>query len=565
MASFANPLCFSFIAMAFCLSSCSKDSDLLAEYIILSEDSYDIIAIDDFFRITPNSPVVLDVLANDNYEDNSTVEIIETSDPDGGTLLVNPDNTITYTPEPHEGEGEQGTKDTFTYTSEVTDKNNNAVQDQGTVTITHEYQRNNPISAELKAFPTALGFGRFATGGRGGRIIKVTNTNDSGKGSLRAALMASGKRIIVFSVGGRIKLESSINVTNGDFSLFGNSAPRDSGGITITGKSIVFRANNFIVRHVRFRLGDNGYKDSNGSIVCRGCAGGDDDTVRIGGAINWIFDHCEFLWGIDETFSINGTGRPVADGTVQNCLIAEGLSRSHHSEGAHGFGPLMMLNTERISFIRNYMARHSERHIRVREDNSFEMINNVINGFRYATVITGGSQFQIVNNHYEQAYGLDIRQSVLIKRTGSGSEREEAYISGNTKNTNRHVAMVGKFNRVDSPTIDSGYLPLTAQQAVDTVLAKAGTRYPHTDSHTKRILGDFGTPVGGLLDSQAQVGGFLTPKTGTKILDADDDGIRDSWEDLNGTNKNVDDSAKDTDGNGYTNIEEYLYQETNDN
>lgn len=393
----------------------------------------------------------------------------------------------------------------------------------------------NSLVDNISQFDGAYGWGKKATGGKGGVVYLITTDADSGAGSLREALLATGPRYIIFANGFRIHLDTTLFVTDGDFTVLGNSAPADSDGVTISGGSVIIATDNFIFRYVKFRMGDNGYKNAAGTVVCPSCAGGDDDTVRIGGSDTWMFDHCEVLWGVDETFSINGTGTPVINGTIQNSIIAEGLSDSYHSEGPHGFGPLLMLETDRVSFIRNYMGRHTDRHIRVREDNTFEMINNVVNGFSWASIYTRGSQFLTVNNHFQRAYGLAIAASglTLIKPTGSGTQTEMAYIEGNTKDTPSQTTVITSgFSTVGTPppSANSGYYYrylLTAPQAIDTVLANAGAIYPIRDFHTLRIIADYQATSGGLIDSQEEVGGYLTPAAGTPMVDEDNDGIDD--------------------------------------
>ena len=165
-------------------------------------------------------------------------------------------------------------------------------------------------NAQQLAFPGAQGWGRFATGGRGGTVYHVTNLNDSGTGSLRDAI-SQPNRIIVFDVSGVINIESRLVFKNNLY-VAGQTAPGE--GIVVYGNGVSFSgANNIIVRHVRFRMGKGG--DSG-----KDCAG-------IANGANMIFDHCSISWGLDETFTINadGKGTPPQNITNSNCIIGQGL------------------------------------------------------------------------------------------------------------------------------------------------------------------------------------------------------------------------------------------------
>ena len=174
--------------------------------------------------------------------------------------------------------------------------------------------------AEVPAFPGAEGFGAEATGGRGGRVIFVTNLNDSSPGSLRAAIEASGPRIVVFKVSGIIELNKPLEIKNGDITIAGQTSPE---GITIANRAFRVKAENVIVRHIRVRLGD--IKEV------------EEDAVELDGAYNVVLDHVTASWGIDETLSIRNSDLV----TIQWCIVSEALNDSIHGKGEHGYGSLI--------------------------------------------------------------------------------------------------------------------------------------------------------------------------------------------------------------------------------
>lgn len=181
------------------------------------------------------------------------------------------------------------------------------------------------------AFPGAEGFGKYTTGGRGGKVILVSNLNDNGAGSLREAIAAKTPHIIVFTISGTIHLQSKLSITS-DVTIAGQTAP--GAGICLADFPVDIKGNNIIVRYMRFRMGD---KNQRGGMIDGN--GGDD---AFGGTKNKniIIDHCSMSWSTDEVCSIYSGDST----TLQWNLIAEPLNYSYHYETGdtgyehHGFG-----------------------------------------------------------------------------------------------------------------------------------------------------------------------------------------------------------------------------------
>lgn len=196
------------------------------------------------------------------------------------------------------------------------------------------------------AFPGAEGFGKDAVGGRGGAVYEVTNLNDSGTGSLRAAIEASGPRTVVFRVSGYIELQSPLTIDNPYITIAGQTAPGD--GVCLKNYNLAVLADHVIIRYLRVRLGDDMLQER--------------DSVWVGSGHHIILDHCSTSWAVDETLSVTNEPNVLGDVTVQWCMITESLNYSVHEKGAHGYGSLNRGGWGNgYSFHHNLYANHKGR------------------------------------------------------------------------------------------------------------------------------------------------------------------------------------------------------------
>ena len=246
----------------------------------------------------------------------------------------------------------------------------------------------NLLLAQTPAFPGAEGFGKEASGGRGGIVIKVTNLNSTGSGSLRAALTASGPRTVIFEVGGTIDLQGNdIDIESGNITVAGQTAPGD--GILIRNGKIQIEASNVIIRYIRSRSGIGPEEDG---IAVTAYSGNTVEDV--------ILDHCSISWATDGNFDMRGIGSGrVRNITIQYSILAECTKNT-----------LLYESVERVTYYQCLLALNSERNIRTvtnsNSDFAFEMINNLVYGFRYATQITPNAKFTVLNNHYKSTYHI---------------------------------------------------------------------------------------------------------------------------------------------------------------
>ena len=240
--------------------------------------------------------------------------------------------------------------------------------------------------AQAPAFPGAEGHGRYVTGGRGGKVIHVTNLNDKGTGSFRAAVTGNSKKIIVFDVAGVIPLASDLTI-GANTTILGQTAP--SPGITLRYYTVRPEAN-CIIRFIRLRRGQE--KDINDGA----------DATWQRNKTGIIFDHCSFSWSIDEVASFYDNN----NFTMQWCTVAESLTNPGHSKGAHGYGGIW--GGKLASFHHNFVGHLMNRGPR-------------FNGARYGwTGYTSNKDYDTYKwENPVQAENVDFRNCVMYNAQGT--------------------------------------------------------------------------------------------------------------------------------------------------
>jgi hypothetical protein len=401
---------------------------------------------------------------------------------------------------------------------------------------------------ELLAFPGAEGFGRFTTGGRGGAVYQVTNLNDTGPGSFRDAV-SKGDRTVVFRVSGVIRINSPINFGGDNITVAGQTAPGK--GIAIYGSMVdTNNHQNIIIRYVNFLVGNNGRS-------------GDDDAFRVrrtapGVASNFIFDHCGFFWGKDEVFALEASSdetSSVENVTIQKCIIGESLNSK---------GMILWRQNFNISIIGNLFTHNSERNIRASTRySSFEMINNVIYDYRWATNPTYNNIFDVVGNVYlsysSNNNAVNLEASLDNKPNGA-LENTLAHISDNTLNGGG-IGISSNLNPYLRSTrqVNSGYAPLPNSAVLDYVLNDVGANLNGNNNLAQKQIDDVLNRTGSIISSESQSVALSLPG-GTPYTDQDQDGMEDAWEVANGLDPNdSNDRNGDLNGDGYTNLESFLH------
>ncbi len=463
--------------------------------------------------------------------------------------------------------------------------------------------------AKIPAFPGAMGGGEFSFGGRGGKVITVTSLADSGPGTFREACETGGARIIVFNVAGIIQLKTPVVIRAPYITIAGQTAPGD--GVCIAGESVWANTHDVVIRHMRFRRGqtDVGRRDDcfggnplgNIMIDHCSCSWGLDENISF---YRHMFD------------PKNGRPEdklPTVNVTIQNTISAQGLDTYNHAFGS-------TLGGENCSFMRNLWANNSGRNPSIGWNGIFNFANNVIYNWVHRSLDGGDytALYNIINNYYKPGPATPKNTSVdhrVIEPQSSGrSKLEKAtfgrlYVTGNVVEGNEQVTkdnwnggvQIRTLKGVDISQEDAekNFFPymrvneafpmpafpiMSAKEAYEYVLDNAGANFPKRDIVDQHIINQVRTGEvyydkkadsktyyqfkyrrlspdsykQGIITDISQVGGYPEYK-GKPYIDSDKDGMPDAWEKKYGLNPNdPSDANKDSNGDGYTNIEKYI-------
>ena len=407
----------------------------------------------------------------------------------------------------------------------------------------------------LRAFPGAEGVGTETPGGRGGRVIYVTKLEDSGPGSLREAIGTEGPRIVMFGVSGTIEVDEPLVVAHPFLTIAGQTAPGD--GIALRSKTgeeklMGIGTHDVVIRFVRFRLGPGGQKDN---------------LTLYSGARRVVVDHCSLSWATDELMDFY---RDVADVTVSWNIIGEALDSANHSKGPQ-FGKY---ETGSMSIHHNLFSSALDRCPKINPSyGTADFVNNVVHNCAGDTKINGlwiwegeTLRVNVVNNYYSLGpNSVPERQEIDADNDSEGGALA-LYLEGNI-GWNRptlqdpELAMLedGVSLLVDTPNPAPAVTTTSAETARLEVLAAAGATLPKRDALDERLIREAREGGGQVPLHPDEVGGYPELRSVPAPVDSDGDGMPDEWEQRWGFDPtDGTDGSQDHDGDGYTNVEEYL-------
>ena len=408
------------------------------------------------------------------------------------------------------------------------------------------------------AFPGAEGYGKFAAGGRGGKVYEVTTLNSSGPGNLGEAIGASGPRTVVFKVSGTI--EGNFNIRNDNITIAGQTAPPD--GICIKG-NLGISANDVIIRYIRVR--------ANPTV----------ETDAIGGRYhkNIILDHVSASWSSDEVMSLYHNENV----TIQWCMITEACAKAG---SGHRFGGIW--GNQYATYHHNLIAHNDSRNPRWASGCGFnDYRNNVLYNWGYQSSYGAEAhqrgdrrnppiEFSTINmvaNYYKAgpATASGVRDRIAEPSSRSSDDKGSWYVADNVVvgypavTANNRLGVDGsEFIQLNAPWDAMPINQQIPEDAYKTVLEYAGCSFPNRDAIDKRIIEEVRTGTAkhgnnGIITTPSDVGGWTELRSTAAPPDSDGDGMPDAWESKFGLDpKDSSGNTQDKDGDGYTNLEEYL-------
>jgi pectate lyase len=407
-------------------------------------------------------------------------------------------------------------------------------------------------AAPLPAFPGCEGFGCETPGGRGGAVLHVTNLNNSGVGSLRAAMTAAGPRIVVFDTGGTITLLSSIRVTSPFLTVAGQTAPgggiqlkldpsQDSGLLDINTTDVV-------IRGLKLRQGPHTAIDA--AI-----------PMEVTDADKVVIDHNSIYWATDENVTLYDNATNV---TVSWNIIAEGLSNSTHYEGEHSRGLFISGdNAGPTTAHHNLMVHNMRRNPEASQAGVADIRNNVVYDYGTHTSLIADKRnnagTNMVGNYYKPGPDSSLSREEIDGHHTSGFGPIALYVSGNERSNGQAARLDSTAQGwvVPNPVPAPAVTTTSATQALADVLAGAGARVQGVDAADARVLADVQNGTGSIIDNPSEVGGWPVLAAGSPPDDPDLDGMPTGWETTYGLNPQVNDSAQVM-PSGYTAIEDYV-------
>lgn len=383
--------------------------------------------------------------------------------------------------------------------------------------------------AGLPAFPGALGWAARTPGGRGGEILRVTNLNSEGPGSLRAAIEHDGPRIVVFEVGGVIDLEKkTLRVRNPFITIAGQTAP--SPGITLIRGGIDISSHDVVVQHLRIRPGSAG-----GEWM----SGWDEDGIATVGAYNVIIDHCSLTWATDENLSASGprfTGSTPAEWragtshaiTFSNNLNGESLAYSTHSKGEHSKGSLIHDNVTDLLIVGNLYAHNYERSPLFKGGVHGVIVNNLIYNpgpraihynlapEEWGTVPYEVGKMSVVGNVLRAGPSTPTDRLAFMMIGGAGDVEYYGRDNIAVDQVGDPIRMFGRYTTTPARIIEmrrppvwwDGLEPIPAERVQGAVLANVGARPWDRDQRDVLLIAEVAEGRGEIIDHEREVGGY---------------------------------------------------------